>query len=162
MDLKRLRRVLFWESGRSLDAELQVEDTQRHVCGNYLERCSAESAFYHGPLTSVFTTQLKSFWSVWPITKRVSSSFKFRSDVSAPRGGMNPDWCQFIKNQTQRDQINVLYKTMCSLLKITFYYKRFHNYLFFFSWQNLWINCQHPLSASKGFLHQSNALIVPF
>lgn len=51
----------FGEIRNSIDAKLQV-DTQRHVCGTYSERCSAESAFYSGPLTSVCANQLKSLW----------------------------------------------------------------------------------------------------
>lgn len=52
----------------------RLEDAQRHVCANYLERCSAESAFYPEQLSSIFSTQLKSFWSV-AHHQRVWSSF---------------------------------------------------------------------------------------
>lgn len=94
------------ESRKSLEAKLQVEDTQRQVCVNYLERCSA---FYHGPLTSVCTTQLKAFLvGVAHYQRALSLWFKFRLGCSALRGGMrisNP----FIKNQTRRDQVHVLY-----------------------------------------------------
>lgn len=67
----------FLEGTRRLEAQLQLEDAQRHVCVNYLERCPAESAFYPEPLSNIFSTQLKSFWSVTH-HQRVWSSFNFK------------------------------------------------------------------------------------
>lgn len=121
----------FGESRKSLEAKLQVEDTQRQVCVNYLERCSA---FYHGPLTSVCTTQLKAFLvGVAHYQRTLSLWFKFRLGCSALRGGIRIFIQPFHQeSNTKRPSTRLVLKThfvLCSL-KVTLHYLQFHNYDF--------------------------------